>query len=207
MGLLWEKPQKEGKNMKNLYILLMRSDTTVSRIIYALTRETYTHSALSFSDDMSVLFSFGRKNPDRLFPAGLVTESLQKGVMARCKNSPCVILQLSVSDEAYRRAKAFVNACFNQHSVYRYDILGLVCCKWNREFNRENYFFCSQFVATVLRESGCVKLAKSPSLIHPVDFLLLPGVKKVYEGTLGDCRAMWEPPYALRYGISVSQNT
>ena len=204
---MWEKPQKEENALKNIYILLMRSDTTVSRIIYALTRETYTHSALSFTDDLSVLFSFGRKNPNRIFPAGLVTESLKKGVMARCKNSPCVILQLSVQDETYRRAKAFVNSFFNQHSVYRYDILGLLCCKWNREFNRENYYFCSQFVATVLRESGCVRLAKSPSLIHPIDFLLLPGVKKVYEGTLGDCRAKRELPYALRYGISMSGNT
>lgn len=48
--------------MKSIYILLTRSDPLLSRLIHLFTSDTYIHAALSFDQELSVLYSSSRKN-------------------------------------------------------------------------------------------------------------------------------------------------
>lgn len=55
--------------MKTIYILLTRSGTLLSNLVYRLTGARYTHASLAFDEDLSCLYSSTRKNGYTMFPA------------------------------------------------------------------------------------------------------------------------------------------
>lgn len=55
---------------------------------------------------------------------------------------------------------------------------------FNKQIHRKNAYFCTQFVASILKESG-VELSSKPScLVTPADLEQAPILKKVYQGYL-----------------------
>ena len=48
--------------MKTIYILLTRSGTLLSNLVYRLTGARYTHASLAFDEDLGCLYSSTRKN-------------------------------------------------------------------------------------------------------------------------------------------------
>ena len=75
--------------MKTIYILLTRSGTLLSNLVYAVTGANYTHASLAFDDDLSCLYSSTRKNGYTMFPAGPSREYLNRGVFRLRENVPC----------------------------------------------------------------------------------------------------------------------
>lgn len=64
---------KRKKIMKTIYILLTRSGTLLSNLVYAVTGANYTHASLAFDEDLSCLYSSTRKTAipcSRQGPAG-----------------------------------------------------------------------------------------------------------------------------------------
>ena len=47
--------------MKTIYILLTRSGTLLSNLVYSVTGASYTHASLAFDEDLSCLYSSTRK--------------------------------------------------------------------------------------------------------------------------------------------------
>lgn len=90
--------------MKTIYILLTRSGTLLSKLVYAATGASYTHASMAFDADLSCLYSSTRKNGYTMFPAGPSKEYLNKGVFRLRDNAPCALYALEVSDEAYSHA-------------------------------------------------------------------------------------------------------
>lgn len=66
--------------MKTIYILLTRSGTLLSKLVYSVTGANYTHASLAFDEDLSCLYSSTRKNGYTMFPAGPSREYLDRGV-------------------------------------------------------------------------------------------------------------------------------
>lgn len=64
--------------MKTIYILLTRSGTLLSNLVYRLTGARYTHASLAFDEDLSCLYSSTRKNGYTMFPAGPSREYLDR---------------------------------------------------------------------------------------------------------------------------------
>lgn len=168
--------------MKDIYILLIRSKTSVSRVIYAVTRAKYTHASIAYDKDLRSLCSFGRRNTYTYFPAGLINEDLRKGNFARYPTMPCTLLRLPVDDTAYARIKERLDRMLAEKEYYRYFVLGLLTCKLGIRTQRKRHYFCSHFVSEILEREGSVSLPKPPSLMHPQDLASLPGAETVYEG-------------------------
>jgi hypothetical protein len=91
--------------MKTIYILLTRSGTLLSKLVYAATGASYTHASMAFDAELSCLYSSTRKNGYTMFPAGPSKEYLNKGVFRLRDNAPCALYALEVSDEAYSHAQ------------------------------------------------------------------------------------------------------
>jgi len=170
--------------MKYLYLLLTCSDTYLSRSIRHLTDDPYTHAALCFTPELNPIYSFGRKFASLMFPAGFTKDRLGKGFLRKHRKMECILLRLSVEDEAYLSAKEVVAAFEKNSFYYRYNVVGLILCGRQIAYERRRHFFCSQFVASVLQKSGAVKLPKTPSLMRPADFTMLPGVEVIFKGTV-----------------------
>ena len=90
--------------MKTIYILLTRSGTLLSKLVYAATGASYTHASMAFDAELSCLYSSTRKNGYTMFPAGPSKEYLNRGVFRLRDNAPCALYALEVSDEAYSHA-------------------------------------------------------------------------------------------------------
>ena len=170
--------------MKTIYILLTRSGTLLSNLVYAVTGANYTHASLAFDEDLSCLYSSTRKNGYTMFPAGLSKEYLNKGVFRLRGDAPCALYALDVTDEAYVRARRRAEHMMARGELYRFNTLGLILCALHIRWQRRRHYFCSQFVSEVLQKSGALELPKPSTLMHPSDYAELPELRCLYRGTL-----------------------
>ena len=113
--------------MKTIYILLTRSGTLLSKLVYSVTGANYTHASLAFDEDLSCLYSSTRKNGYTMFPAGPSREYLDRGVFRLRPEVPCALYALEVSEEAYIRARRRANHMMAHGNLYRLMYWGWCC--------------------------------------------------------------------------------
>lgn len=170
--------------MAFLYVLASRSDTMPSRLIYRLSPGEYTHVALALERDLQKLYSFGRRYQRLPLPGGFVTENVHTGIYGRCGSSMCRVYRVEVSPEGYRRVERILRFMQHHGKYYHYNFFGTVLCAMRISRKRKAHFFCSEFVAELLRRSGAVQLPKTVHVMRPCDILSLPELELVYEGPL-----------------------
>lgn len=180
--------------MKTIYILLTRSGTLLSNLVYLFTSDAFTHASISFDHSLQPLYSSARKNGETMFPAGPCQEYFHRGFYKKHRHIPCALYALDVPEDRYDQAKAEVTKIITRSEEYHFNIIGLVLCRMNIPFRRKRNFFCSQFVAEILHRSRALTLPKVPSLMRPSDYADLPQLQCLYRGTLQDL-------VALRSGI------
>lgn len=181
--------------MKTIYILLTRSGTLLSNLVYFFTSDTFTHAAISFDHCLQPLYSSARKNGETMFPAGPCREYFHRGFYKKHRRIPCALYALNVPEDRYLRAKEEVAKIIDRSDEYHFNIIGLVLCRMNIPLRRKKKFFCSQFVGEILVRSNALKLPKVPSLMRPIDYSAMPQLKCLYRGTLQEL-------VALRSGIA-----
>lgn len=166
---------------KTVYLLFSSTNTVLSRTIDIYTQTSLNHVSISLDRSLDLVYSFGRKRPNNPFIGGFIKENLNLPFFSK---ATCAIYQLRITEEEYKAISEKIFLMESQKHLYRYNALGLVGVMLNKEFIRENTFFCSQFVATLLEESGVYKGSKSPGLIRPQDLRTWRELKLVYEGEL-----------------------
>ncbi len=181
-NILW------GTDMKTIYIFLTKSTTICSRLIYIATRSEFTHAAISLDDSFDKLYTFSRKHRYLPLPAGFMTESMYDGIMGDSDNMRCGVYKLNITNNTYSKLETILNDMESYRSKYRYSILGLLFCWFNKAFEREDHCFCSQFVYRALSESEAIQHNRPSSLVRPVDLPDLSGAMEVFKGTIGDLR-------------------
>lgn len=174
--------------MKSIYILLTKSTTVPSKIIYMATRNEFTHSAISLDRNFDELYTFARKYKRLILPAGFVTESVHEGVLGDSEDMDCAVYELQISDIIYKRLVKILKHMENNKEKYRYSILGLPMCGVGKKYERKDYFFCSQFVYHALSEAGAIEKNTNPCLVRPVDLSRLPEVAEIFRGKIGHLR-------------------
>ncbi len=98
----------------------------------------------------------------------------------------CAIYSLVVTEEQWARMNRFIRDIEAREEEYRYNLFGLVGVMLRKPINRRNAFFCSQFVAYVLKECNIFQFDRPISLVAPNDFLEIPELKLIYQGQLSD---------------------
>lgn len=177
--------------MKTIYLLLSRSKTLLSRAVYLLTGDEYTHISIAFDPELETLCSMARYDARFPLPAGLVRESPAEGYFGAHPDVRCALLGLDVPEDIYDRARARLETMLREQeatgkSAWRYSVLGLFACRLGVAWTRPGRMFCSQFVGALLRESGAMDTGKEPSLMRPQDFFALPGARLCFRGRMGE---------------------
>lgn len=190
--------------MNTIYILLTRSGTFLSNLVYLLTGDPFTHASISFDPTLQPLYSSARKNGETMFPAGPCREYFHRGFYQKHRHIPCALYALDVSEEHYEQAKEEMDRIISHSDEYHFNIMGLLLCKLNIPLPRKKKFFCSQFVAEILKRSDSLPLPKVPSLMRPMDYTRLPEAICLFQGTLRELVAIRssaadadEPPASL----------
>jgi inositol transport system substrate-binding protein len=175
--------------MKDIYVLLTRSRTWISRLIGLTTSDKYTHASISFDENLSTMYSFSRKYTYTPLPANIQTELLYEGFYKRHNKIPCALYKITVEDEIYDKAKRDVENFLKNKKRYGFNIIGLFCCRFGIKYRRKNKYFCSQFVSHILKENDALHIDKDETLVRPNDFTKFKELKCIYEGKLNELKA------------------
>ena len=166
---------------------MSHTGTPFSKIIRRHTRFPYNHLSLAVNKDLSVMYSFGRKNPYLFFYGGFVEEGREHGTFKRFKKTCARVYELAITEECYAAILDILKAFLRKKHSYGYNIRGVFRARKDLDEQRSpNRYYCSQFVARVLVKAGVI----SPTFIKGAPtcekFLAIEGLRLVYEGNLRD---------------------
>jgi hypothetical protein len=168
-----------GEMERKVYLILTDTGTLFTRMIKWYTKKPYNHASLSFDPHLLEIYSFGRKKPRNPFIGGFVKESIYTGLL---RHAECAIYCCSISEQQYQKMLCFIREIEVKKEQYRYNFLGLLAIPLNKTLNRENAYFCSQFVATVLKEGQVIQCSKHPSHMTPHDLQQAASFQLIYQG-------------------------
>jgi len=166
---------------KEIYIMLTGTSSVLSRIIKFYTKKPYNHASIAFDPELKEVYSFGRKRMANPFLGGFVKEDVTQGLF---KNATCIIYSLRITEEQYESIKQLINDFERHKDDYRYHFIGLIGFLINKPIKRKKAFFCSQFVATTLKESQVTNFDKPLQLVSPFDLQEIEMLDVIYEGDL-----------------------
>lgn len=178
----------EINDSKNIYILISKTSTVPSKIIKMWTREPYAHTSLALDIELNEMYSFARKGLRNPFNCGFISEDITKGIFGRDIDTKCVVFELTVTKEQHELILKQLEQFKNNASRYRYNYKGIFGVTFNKAIEREYNYFCSQFVATVLKRAGVNILDKEPGLVRPEDFRKCKELRVIYKGLLAGYR-------------------
>lgn len=166
---------------QKIYLLLTDTGSMLTRTIKLFTRKKYNHVSLAFDAALTDTFSFGRKKANNPFIGGFIHEDVTSDFYSQAK---CAVYSLTVSEEQAALMRGYVSSFEKDKEKYHYNLLGLLPALFNKEWDRENYYFCSHFVSTVLVEGDVLQSNKPVALMRPADVLEALPFEPLYEGIL-----------------------
>lgn len=146
--------------MKIISVVLTKYSDLMSNFLYFLSGFGYTHVSVALDEMDEKMYSFNYK--------GFCEETLSKHRQHGVKRSMC--FQLQVSDTVYERLQSAIEQFKAHKRDFCYTRIGVIFCFLRIPFKWKRHYFCSQFVAELLSETGAVQLKKSPSLYLPNHF-------------------------------------
>ncbi len=170
----------------NLYIVISQTGTVLSRILKRITGAEYNHASISLAEDLSKMYSFGRRNPYNPFWGGFVLESPHTGTFRRFSSTKVLVLGMNISENQYIELSRLIDTMWKVRKRYRYNYIGLFVAIFHKTVKKNNCFYCSEFVADILMKIGIEGVERLPNkVIQPIHFLNLPH-KQIYCGRLSD---------------------
>ena len=171
---------------KSVYIVLSQTGTMFSRALKFFTRAEYNHASISLTPDLNKMYSFGRLNPYNPFVGGFVEEGKNKGTFKRFDKTKAMVLQLKVTEYAYKNIKFFIEYFINHRVEFHYNYLGVLFACFKLHHKSSKRFYCSEFVNVVLSCDKVRIMANPNKLVKPEDFKNIDGLKLLYEGKICD---------------------
>lgn len=170
--------------MKNIYVVVSQTGSIISKIIRLVTGDRYTHVSISLEDDLSVMYSFGRKYTNIPFPGGFVREQRSCGALKKFRRAEIVVLSLSVADEQYEAINEYIVQMYARRKELHYNYTGLFLAKRGIHFHKENAYYCSEFVKELLEKFSLIEEGEFGEVARPVELLNLRKGTVIYRGRL-----------------------
>ncbi|MDO4331281.1 MAG: hypothetical protein Q4C58_01180 [Eubacteriales bacterium] len=161
--------EAEKERIKTVTILLTRYSTLFSRFICGISKNHYSHAAISIDGNEELFYSFNCK--------GFVVEKPKKR-KPRTQRAGSICIRMQVPESTYALIKEELDYFLEHRERYAFSRLGVALCVLHIPHKFKNRYFCSQFVAEILARAGAVELEKKESLYMPGQ--LLDRMKSVY---------------------------
>lgn len=166
-----------------VYVVLTRTNTTMSRMIQLLKNDEYTHASITLDPALDYMYSFGRKHTRNPIVGVFKKEEIHKGLFGLQKVLPAAVYEIEISPAQYHRIKGILEDFESDKERYKYNYMGLVHSFQRKSHSYEDRFLCSEFVYHVLREAKVLELDKPRNLVRPQDFRTV-GWNLIFEGDL-----------------------
>lgn len=149
--------------MREVSILLTKYSDWVSNLVYVLCGRGYTHASISLEENEDTYYSFNY--------LGFAVETLNKHRKRGVTKSKC--LRVKISDQSYESIRQQIHDIELERGSYHYTRLGVLCCILHIPYHINRRYFCSQFVAELLENSGAMQLSRPSNYFLPNHFLSL----------------------------------
>ncbi len=164
----------------------------MSKAVSALTNDEYTHVAICVDDTFTDFYSFGRRTPYFMLPAGFTKESVYGGLYRQDESIPCKLVKIQTDERKVDRARAILDFFYENRFRYKYSILGTVLCRVGITYHRNYHRFCSQFVGELLQECDILIKNREPALMRPSQLDRELSAHRLFEGDIGGLKAWIE---------------
>lgn len=150
-----------------IFILLTNTGTVLSNAIQKFTKQPYNHVSLSMDIELKEMYSFGRKYESNPLVGTFVQERIDRGLFFNKRDTTTFSLYVTfVTKEEKNEIIQRLDSFRLSNKKFKYNFLGLFRTALGKTTEREDAYFCSEFVATILKDS----INKHPSLVKPYDF-------------------------------------
>ena len=130
--------------MKTISIVLTNYPSHLSSFMETVYGYEYTHASICLDAMNEKMYSFNYK--------GFCMETVSKYKRHGVEKS--ISFQLQVTDAAFERLQNKIEQFVENREDFCYSSIGVVFCFVHIPFKRKKHYFCSQFVAEILAESG-----------------------------------------------------
>ena len=173
--------------MKKVYLVLTDTGTTFSKMIRKHTGDKYNHISISLREDLSEMYSFGRRNAYIFFYGGFVIEKPRHGTFKRFNKTSALVFELPVEDDAYAIIEDMIQHFISERKRFGYNIRGIFKARKNVNYQGSfRRFYCSQFVSHLLVCARVIPEDFFGGVPTPTKFSMIPSLKPLYEGLLWD---------------------
>lgn len=169
-----------------VYLILSSSSSLPAKVIKRVSGNILNHSSISVDDSLKSMYSFGRTNCYNLFTAGFVKECQNQGFYKRFKDTYIKVYRLPVDECIFYQTKDYLENWYKNRDNYSYSYLGLLLASVNRPLERENRYYCSEFVAKVFTDCNIRELNRNIHTYRPHYFEELEDKDLIYEGLFVD---------------------
>ena len=169
---------------KEIFLVLTQTESIVCHMIRVYTGDEFNHISISLSKDLEPMYSFGRRNPYNPLWGGFVMEHLHSGTFKRFPKTRSAVLALPVSEEIYNNIRDVLDEMYRNKEQFGYDMIGLCLAAIKIEKRRDNKYYCSDFIKTILQKYKVPGSENLKSITAPSDFLNFPGTTEIYRGLL-----------------------
>lgn len=153
------KRREENIDSRTVMVLLTKYSDWTSSFLYYISGRGYTHVSISLDGGHSY-YSFNYK--------GFCMETIEKH--RRRGVSKSISYEITVSQETYQRMYEQLSYFIEHKNELYYTRLGVVLCLLKIPFRWKNHFFCSQFVAHLLKDANEIPLSRPTMLYLPNHF-------------------------------------
>ena len=129
------------------------------------------------------MYSFARVYTYNPFWGGFIRENPLEGTFFRFQKTRVIILEFDVDPTAWEDVEALMADMFRNRKKYRYNYRGLFLAAIRVHRQKEDYYYCSEFVRAMAIRLGIKGAENLPAIIKPIHFLDLPH-RVLYKGNL-----------------------
>ena len=168
---------KDNTKYYPVFIFLSYTGTNMAKLIKSFTHDPYAHSSISFDTELNHMVSFNRE--------GMVEENINEKIWKKNKDRIKYSLYMYMaSAEEYESMRNFVNELLGKKSKLRYNALGLTNFIFGRGSEREDKYFCSEFVASVISAGNANIIKTRPYMTSPYMLVKNKNFKFIKKGIL-----------------------
>lgn len=135
--------------MKEVYVVLSRTNTGVGKLIRFFTHYELNHSALALDKDLHELYTFGRINNRPALYGGFITETPGR-YCPDTQDARIKVFRLSVTENKYEKIKSRIDEVQKYREDYLYNTYGAVLSGFGIWLRLEKCYTCIEFVTQVL---------------------------------------------------------
>ena len=186
-------PCKSEPSQKYIYIAFISTPTGIGKVIRFVTRNIYSHVAVSFDKDLRTMYSFARYYKNAPLFGGFIEESTLRYTLFNASSIPVKICAIPVSELKFNDTVDYISSIKEKSSEYIYNSYSMAMALFHKRVRIGQAYTCLEFANSVLSECGIANEIKPNRYYSIADLEKILKEFVIYEGELWDigCAKDW----------------